>query len=249
MSKGSKAAPTAVTSQRFYDAYSHGYVTYLEQHSGYFQAVERVIFAAAADRRGIAVLDVGTGTGERLQRVVSVIRPDRVVAIDESPEMAALAQRNCPTAEVHAVALGSPDLPAAIPGTFDLVICLSNVLGHVPRTQLVPGLNQIRNMLKPGGAFVFDVNNRYNAVRYGVFQTMRNMVRDGLLPGGGDFVAAYRDGDTLLQTPVHLFSRAEVVRLVRSSGFEIVDLEFRDYATGRERNRFGGSIVVEADVP
>lgn len=246
MSKSTQAAEYAVTSRRFYDAYARGYSSYLEQHAGYFRAVEDVIADVAGDRRGIAVLDVGTGTGERLSRVISTLRPDRVVAIDESPEMAALAARNCPSAQVLALPLGSPELPAAVTGGFDLVICLSNVLGHIPAPLLVPGLRQIRDLLKTDGVFVFDVNNRYNAVRFGVLRTVRNMVRDRLLPGGGDFLAAYRDGDTVLRTPVHLFSPAEVVDMVERAGFAPAHLEFRDYATGRERGRFGGSIVVKA---
>jgi SAM-dependent methyltransferase len=246
MSKDSAPEATAVTSKRFYDAYSRGYATYLERHVGYFRAVEKEIAAAAANRKGLALLDVGTGTGERLQRVVSQIRPDHVAAIDESPEMAALAQSNCPGAQVLAIPLAAPELPSALSAKFDLVTCLSNVLGHVPRTQLVPGLSQIRSLLKPGGAFVFDVNNRYNAVTYGPLSVIRNVARDCVLPGGGDFTAAYRNGDEVLHTPVHLFSPSEVTRLLRRSGFEVASLGFRDYVTGQPRGRFGGSIVVKA---
>ncbi|MFI0263040.1 class I SAM-dependent methyltransferase [Streptomyces sp. NPDC017056] len=246
MSKGSTPQATSVTSKRFYDAYSRGYGTYLERHTRYFRAVEKEIAAAAGNRKGLALLDVGTGTGERLQRVVSEIRPDHVAAIDESPDMAALAQRNCPGAQVLAIPLAAPELPAALSAKFDLVTCLSNVLGHIPRTQLVPGLQQVRSLLKPGGAFVFDVNNRYNAVTYGPLSVMRNVARDCLLPGGGDFTASYRSGEEVLHTPVHLFSPSEVARLLRASGFKVASLGFRDYATGQQRGRFGGSIVVKA---
>ncbi|GGK01865.1 hypothetical protein GCM10011583_36860 [Streptomyces camponoticapitis] len=261
MSKGSTPPATSVTSKRFYDAYSRGYSAYLERHAGYFRAVERVLAEAAGDREGLALLDVGTGTGERLQRIVTEIRPSRVVAIDESPEMAALARRNCPSAEVLAIPLAAPQLPAALSSTsdaltvdaaksdgakFDLVTCLSNVLGHVPRAQLLTGLKQVRSLLKPGGSFVFDVNNRYNAVSYGRFRAVRNLVRDRLLPGGGDFTTAYRNGDEVLRTSVHLFSPSEVAGLLGESGFTLTFLGFRDYSTGRERGRFGGSIVAKA---
>ncbi|WP_413751853.1 methyltransferase domain-containing protein [Streptomyces sp. R-74717] len=235
-----------MTSKRFYDAYSRGYATYLERHTGYFRAVEKEVAAAAGNRRGLALLDVGTGTGERLQRVVSEIRPDHVAAIDESPEMAVLAQSNCPGAQVLAMPLGAPELPGAFSERFDLVTCLSNVLGHIPKTQLVPGLKKIRSLMKPGGAFVFDVNNRYNAVTYGPLSVIRNMARDRVLPGGGDFTAAYRNGDEVLHTPVHLFSPSEVAWMLRESGLKIASIGFRDYVTGQERGRFGGSIVVKA---
>jgi SAM-dependent methyltransferase len=219
---------------------------YLEHHSGYFRAVEQDIAEAAANREGLALLDIGTGTGERLQRVVSEVRPHRVAAIDESPEMAALARGNCPSAQVLAMPLAAPGLPAALSAKFDLVTCLSNVLGHIPRAQLVPGLQQIRSLLKPGAAFVFDVNNRYNAVAYGRLSAARNVARDLLVPSGGDFTAAYRHGDEVLHTPVHLFSPSEVARFLRKSGFEVASLSFRDYVTGQPRGRFGGSIVVKA---
>ncbi|KDQ69926.1 class I SAM-dependent methyltransferase [Streptomyces sp. NTK 937] len=246
MSKSSTPQGASVSSRRFYDAYAGGYDTYLRRHDGYLLAVEKAIAEAAGGRSAIALLDVGTGTGERLRRLVAELRPDRVVAIDESPEMVALARRNCPAAEVRALALGDPRLPSAIPGAFDLVTCLSNVLGHVPRDLLVPGLRQIRGLLKPGGAFVFDVNNRYNATSYGAFRVARNVLRDCVLPGGQDFTAAYRAGDEVLRTQVHLFRAPEVAALLREAGFESAHIGFRHYATGEERGRFGGSIVVKA---
>ncbi|MFH9477532.1 class I SAM-dependent methyltransferase [Streptomyces anulatus] len=246
MSKGSTPQDASVSSKRFYDAYARGYDTYLERHGGYLLAVEKAIVEVAGDREGIELLDVGAGTGERLQRLVAELRPGRVVAIDESPEMAALARENCPAADVRALALGDPALPSAIPGAFDLVTCLSNVLGHVPRAQLVPGLRQIRGLLRPGGTFVFDVNNRYNAASYGPFNALRNVLRDCVLPGGQDFTAAYRAGDEVLRTRVHLFRASEVAALLKEAGFSSARIGFRDYETGEERGRFGGSIVVKA---
>ncbi|WP_190122989.1 class I SAM-dependent methyltransferase [Streptomyces inusitatus] len=235
-----------MTSKRFYDAYSSGYATYLERHTGYFRAVEKEIATAAGNRRGLALLDVGTGTGERLQRIISAIHPDRVAAIDESPDMAALAQRNCPSAQVLAIPLSAPELPGELSDRFDLVTCLSNVLGHIPKAQLIPALKQVRSLMKPDGVFIFDVNNRYNAATYGPLSVIRNMARDRVLPGGGDFTAAYRNGDEVLQTPVHLFSPSEVARMLRESGLKAAKIGFRDYVTGQERGRFGGSIVVKA---
>ncbi|GAA3853347.1 class I SAM-dependent methyltransferase [Streptomyces sedi] len=245
MSKSSTPPTSSVTSKRFYDAYAHGYDSYMTRHEGYFEAVEGEV-AAAVGQPGLALLDVGTGTGERLSRVVARVRPGHVAAIDESPEMAALARRNCPEARVLAKPLGAPELPDALAKRFDLVTCLSNVLGHVPSAQLVPGLRQIRELLTPGGVLVFDVNNRYNAVAYGRLSALRNVARDRLRSGSGDFTASYRNGDRVLHTSVHLFSPSEVARLLRESGFRVARMAFRDYSTGQARGRFGGSIVVKA---
>ncbi|WP_226366959.1 bifunctional 2-polyprenyl-6-hydroxyphenol methylase/3-demethylubiquinol 3-O-methyltransferase UbiG [Pseudonocardia sp. ICBG162] len=235
-----------MSSRQFYDAYASGYESYVRRHAGYLFAVEKAIIEVSNGRSDIALLDVGTGTGERLQRLVLELLPNRVTAIDNSREMVALARRNCPVADVRTLALGDPELSSAIPGGFDLVTCLSNVLGHVPRDLLVPGLRQIRSLLKPGGTFVLDVNNRYNAASYGGGRVARNIIRDCVLPRGRSFTAAYQAGDEVLRTQVHLFRPAEVIALLRKSGFASVRVGFRDYATGEECGRFAGSIVAKA---
>ncbi len=237
---------SAVSSEQFYDAYARSYSTYLDRHRRYFDSVEAIIFDATVGRGTVSLLDVGTGTGERLSRLVSEIRPNRVVAIDESPEMATLARTNCPSAEVLTMPLAGPEFAAAVSGQFDLVTCLSNVLGHVPADQLLSGLQQIESVLRPGGVFIFDVNNRYNAVNYGTLRVIRNRLRDSIFRGNGEFVATHGKGADEVRTPVHLFTRAEVVSLLRSAGFAIEMIAFRNYETGRKTCQFGGSMVVKA---
>ncbi|WP_084792078.1 class I SAM-dependent DNA methyltransferase [Actinopolyspora mortivallis] len=236
------------SSAQFYDAFAEAYSSYMDQHAGYIESVEDEIVGIAAERNGVAILDIGTGTGERFDRLTSRIGPKRAVAVDESSEMTALAQRNCPGAEVVAVSLTDPLMKDSVKGLFNIVTCLSNVLGHVPAEEIVQSLRQVRELLEPDGILIFDVNNRYNVAHYGIIPVCRNKIKDMFSSRGGDFVTSCTSGGRVFRTSVHLFNRSEVAGLLRRSGFELKEITFRDYMTGKKRGEYGGSMVVKAVV-
>ena len=105
-------------------------------------AIEALLDAAQV-AAGTRVLDVGTGPGT--VAAVALARGAHVVAIDPSPDMRALAQRNAPGAEVHDGAL--PHLRYA-DATFDAVVA-NFVLNQVgdPRLAVV----ELARVCRPGG--------------------------------------------------------------------------------------------------
>ena len=79
----------------------------------------QVLIADAASEVGARdILDLGTGTGETLRHVQSRHPDARLVGIDESDAMLAVARAAVPAADLHVARLQDP-LPL---GRFDLVV-------------------------------------------------------------------------------------------------------------------------------
>jgi malonyl-CoA O-methyltransferase len=105
--------------------------------------------AAIGDARGLAVLDVGCGTGRHAVRLATA--GASVTAVDFSEGMLAEARAK-PGAE--RVAFVAHDLHAPLPfpaGAFDLLVS-SLVLEHL--RDLAPFFAEARRVLKPGGRTV-----------------------------------------------------------------------------------------------
>jgi SAM-dependent methyltransferase len=98
---------------------------------------------AAGVRRGVRLLDVGTGTGTAA--VAACARGARVTAVDAEPGMVAFAARAAPAAGVLLAAL--PGLSFA-DGEFDAVVG-NFVLNHVGRPRVA--LAELRRVTRPGG--------------------------------------------------------------------------------------------------
>lgn len=95
---------------------------YDRARAGYADAVvDRVLdFAGLAGGVGHSILEVGAGTGKAT--VAFAARGFRVLALEPSAEMAAVARRNCgPFPEVEFVQTGFEDWPVRVAG-FDLVV-------------------------------------------------------------------------------------------------------------------------------
>src|SRR5437868_847488 len=83
-----------------------------------YEQLQEVVAEAAGEIAAVAILDLGTGTGETL-RHVSVRHPTaRLIGIDESDRMLAVARDVVPAADLRAARL-QDELPE---GPFDLVV-------------------------------------------------------------------------------------------------------------------------------
>ncbi|WP_194925979.1 class I SAM-dependent methyltransferase [Catenulispora pinisilvae] len=102
---------------------------------------------AAAVAADVALLDVGTGTGNVARAAVA--RGARVSAIDAEPSMLDLARSKVPQAEFHLAAV--PELPFEA-GTFDAVVG-NFVLDHFGRPRVA--MRALGSVTKPGGRVAF----------------------------------------------------------------------------------------------
>jgi SAM-dependent methyltransferase len=169
---------------------------------------------------GGRLLDLGCGTG-RLS-IAFAARGHRVVGVDLSPFMLEVARDKAAAAGVAVGLLRANlvDLGCLAPESFDCAACLFSTLG------MVLGAAQRRRvvahafrLLRPGGRFVLHVHNRWFNARdpAGRRWLLRDLLRTWTGGEGGDRVMPVHQG--IAGLTLHLFTRREVVRLVRGAGF------------------------------
>jgi len=134
-----------VSTQEGYDVWS---TTYDSEKNTLIAVEERHVDALLAPLSIAAALDVGTGTGRHALKLAR--RGIAVAAIDQSPEMLAVAKQVAQTEgltiDFRLASLGD-DLPFAS-GQFDFLIC-ALVLCHVP--DLPHAIQEFYRVLRPGG--------------------------------------------------------------------------------------------------
>jgi SAM-dependent methyltransferase len=170
---------------------------------------------------GGRVIDLGCGTGR--VAVPLAARGDRVTAVDLSEPMLRVAGEKAAAAGVRLdrVKANVVELDGLRDGVFDAVLCLFSTLG------MVAGADARRcvvghafRLLRPGGVFVLHVHARWHHLRTasGRRWLVCDIWRSTLgRPDAGDWRMAHHDGRT--GWAMHLFTRREAIRLLRSAGF------------------------------
>ena len=84
-----------------------------------------------------------------------------------------------------------------------------NVRGHIETNQKrLMALTRMRRLLDDDGVIFIDVNNRYNAVNYGVLPTIGRMLYDFIAPSetNGDAQVTWTFGEQQIRSPTHAFT-------------------------------------------
>jgi release factor glutamine methyltransferase len=161
------------------------------------EELAQLIAQEQAGRRGLTVLDVGTGSGCLALAVAQALRPARTVAVDISAEALAVAQRNA-ARYAPEVEFQQLDILASIPanltlGSLDVLVSnppyvrdseraqmRNNVLAWEPGTALfVPDNDPLlfykrlaelaTTLLRPGGAVYLEINEALGAETAALF--------------------------------------------------------------------------------
>jgi ubiquinone/menaquinone biosynthesis C-methylase UbiE len=117
------------------------------------QAVNDRLVELAQVRAGARVLDIATGSGEPALTAARAIGPSgKVVAVDMSPAMLAIARERVAAAALHNVELVESDAESLKldADSFDAVICRWGLMFMPDLDGLLHGLHRA---LKPGGRF------------------------------------------------------------------------------------------------
>jgi ubiquinone/menaquinone biosynthesis C-methylase UbiE len=174
-----------------------------------------------------ALLDLGCGTG-RLSLTLAA-HGYRPVGVDLSPEMLRVFGEKARAAAINIPRLCANlvELRCIDDATFDHAACLFGTLGLVSgdeaRRKVV---GHAFRVLRPGGTFVLHVHNRWFNLwtRQGRRLLLRDLVASWLgRREPGDYAMPPHQG--LGSLTMHLFTRGEVIRLLRGAGFHPVRVQ------------------------
>jgi SAM-dependent methyltransferase len=237
-----------LSSTEYYDHWSSHYDEALKQRGLYVKAVDEVVIEWSRRTGASTILDIGCGTGTRLRDILARTKLAGS-AVDQSPRM--VAQARARGLDACALDIAEP-VPATVlpPASFDVVVALWNVLGHIPgRARRVSALKNMASLVRPEGAVVFDVNNRYNAAHYGWRPALNNWLRDWFANETGDFTVQRQDPASGVKehTIVHLFCLREVMDLCRDAMLQPLEVRFINYGNGGSvRTQWSGQICIAA---
>jgi 2-polyprenyl-3-methyl-5-hydroxy-6-metoxy-1,4-benzoquinol methylase len=219
-----------VSSSDIYDAMAPHYREYSARKIAYLSAVDRFVIEHAP-RNPATLLDVGAGDGVRGKALAAELGARTTVLADASREMIA----RCKLLEVSDCWLCEAQNLPQTDLRFDVILCLWNVLGHLPdRASRVAALRGMRALLSPGGAVFFDVNNRQNARNYGRWRVMGRVLLDAIAPDDrrGDETFEWKVGEQTFPAMGHLFTPSEIGSIIEDSGLKVVERVAVDYASG-----------------
>lgn len=167
------------------------------------------------------IIDLGCGTG---RLAITLARHGyRPIGVDLSCEMLKVLGEKAVALglTIPCVCANLADLSMFAEQSFDHAACLFSTLGLVvgaeARRRVVA---HVHRLLRPGGVFVVHVHNRWFNVWTAAGR--RLLLADLMGGAGGDYEMPPHQGIGGLT--MHLFTRREIVRLLRAAGFEIIEV-------------------------
>jgi 2-polyprenyl-3-methyl-5-hydroxy-6-metoxy-1,4-benzoquinol methylase len=224
-----------------YDAFAPYYNSYAERRRSYVRVIDDIVISRV--NHAASLLDVGAGDGSRAIKIGRSLEARRIVLVEPSAGMRAHCREGqevwpCGILEI-------PDDSSS----FEVILCLWNVLGHVQHEQeRLHALHRLKKLLLPGGMLFLDVSHRYNAASYGWTKTLARLAADIFCPSerNGDVIVSWNVGGRLISTQSHVFTHREMKKLVGSAGLKILMRWVINYDTGAEcRVGFGGHLFYQ----
>lgn len=172
------------------------------------------------------IIDLGCGTG-RLA-ITLAQQGYQPIAVDLSPEMLKVLGEKAAALglAIPSICANLVELDMFADRSLDYAACLFSTLGLIvgveSRQRVVA---HVHRLLRPGGVFVLHVHNRWFNfwTAHGRKLLFKELFASWLGRGAaGDYEMPPHEGVGRLT--MHLFTRREVVRLLRSAGFEIVEV-------------------------
>ena len=212
-------------------------------------------------KSGDKVLDVGCGNGRLVKLFNNVNNPTRrhqrysgltrrspelvegrrrvnvsYTGVDNSQNLLNIAKKNFPEHKfLNASAL---DLP--FPDNFFDKILFIAVLHHIPSVALrQKALKEIYRVLKPGG-FIFIMNWHYSSPKFRsklAKFTLAKIIGKSELDFGDVYIGW---GNTEIKRYVHIFTKTEMKKLLKSAGFKVV----KNYTSEHSKRGFRNIVTI-----
>ena len=214
-----------------YDRIAPVYASLAQQRRAYLDSIDRLI-GARIPPGGRSLLDVGAGDGARAARIAAAAGLPDLTLLEPSGVM----RSHCP-AQANLWAMRAEDLGQR-QGSFDVITCLWNVLGHIlPAAARAEVLRQFARLVSADGIVFLDLNHRYNARHYGALATAARFLRDRVSPGdrNGDVRVSWDIEGHRVSTTGHVFKHREFSALSTAAGLRIEQRFIVDYASGQLR--------------
>lgn len=226
-------------SKTFYNKVAEKYSTISSKRKAYNYAVDNYIKSHKYFGKFKNVLDVGSGSGERIAKLFPI--STTITALEESNEMCKLIRKNKKIKYVIESDLKRLKLND-FEDKFDLITMQWNVLGHVQDP--IPLVKLCFEILNHGGTLIFDVNNPLNLRHYGIRQFLLNWLFFSVYPRRQRRIFNLELDN--LSTPVNFSPASFYTKLLSEAGFIDTKITYLDYDTGSYARSTSGQILIEA---
>lgn len=224
-----------------YDAIACDYKDYSFGRHQYLSAVETIVLGELAEASSI--VDIGTGDGRRFLKILNSLGNIRHLAVEPSANMV----EQCKKRELNVIQASFNNLQCKINDKFTAALALWNVLGHVENHEMrINALQQVYDILEPGGVFICDINNRHNMPAYGYSKVITRIFQDWLFfsEHRGDASYTWEINGKSFQAHGHLFTPTEAESLFENIGFTVEKRWAVNYDNGRiSKNKYLGQLL------
>jgi len=222
-------------SGNYYDCIAEEYEDISFKKLRYLLAVEKFVLTRVVEVDAKNLLDVGSGDGKRLARILEQHQFEIVTAVEPSVNMFRKLEELNLKIEIQNSTIENFKTEKK----YDLILCLWNVIGHTD--DLDKFLLQLRTFLKPGGTVIIDFNNKFNIKQYGLINVLMNLLSlIGLGSQNRQRGVFPLDGVNF----VKVWSRYEFNKASRKH-FKNHQYKYLNYQTGKiEKSQFAGQVVV-----
>lgn len=226
-------------SKEYYNRIASKYRDQSHSRDAYLSGIDHLIAKYIPNPSRGLFMDIGAGDGVRIKKLQERLNIRQLALVEQSDILFEKAHKELPQAKIYYDDFIQANIPT---GSVACAFALWNVLGHVGSASRF--FEKAWDVLQENGTLIFDVNNRYNIQHYGLLAVVRNYIKSVFRSKrSGYFLIGSEDS----QSWVYIFSKREIVGLLKKSGFNIEKIFFVDYATGDVvANSFRGQIFVVA---
>jgi len=210
------------------------------RYESYLVAVEKQVIAELSP--GDRLVDIGSGDGRRLSRIMNAVSGISCVAIEPSVGMSEICRQTV-KGEVYTAPVEEIDKLDI--DQFDVVTSLWNVFGHISSDARLGALENIADKLRSGGKLILDFNNRHNAASYGRLRVAWRRILDVMYfrEERGDATYEWHINGKVYQGHGHLFTPREIESLFAKTGFSILRRLTINYKDGKiSQSKYDGQL-------